>query len=1307
MDLIGRIIDPFDLSGVRGNKKSNQAYDARAAALAEYTALYNQAKTEGYDLTGYKNPSEYTIAQTSGGGASIPGLPEFIPVLGGAGGANTDDDSLRESREIKIESAELKTGLGLDPIEVDLRPARVGRVPIEKQRVKKGGGNVSSKMVVEVLAKLAANIRTGLTINNAQINTRAPSVIQQIWRSNIPFQNRIIGIFNDFGFDFTKSNTVTKMVNDVMNRRSSLAIDFNQAIVQAFKDEATAMGQLPFIVRRFNTDVFSDPNSKLILPPEESDTKGLTEMSGQEYEGLVKQLTDVGVNVNDSTQITAMLINFFDRIGAGAIGASGSVSEGRLISKTAFLAKFKELVDINRARFEQLSINPLQMLGFIRHLKTSIERALENAPQMSIYDGLALIHRSITDLSSSSQTLAEMKEADLIREATQPPTQNIMQDLEEKKFSTGGDPYVRGNRSRLADDFKISRAIEMGEDMKHGGADSLIIGTSDDVKIDPLHMRALKEIQNALADKPNSSADAPGIMRHVRGLIESIFTDPTLKSGDSRRYLYDRVEQTLADSYAHHLWTEDTPLEGAMSRGVRGLQQSVLRRRNASYNTNPIIGKSKYTEISTGPSSRGVAEISGEEAIQMINDNINMRPQPDYIMRWGERLIIRNRPPDPDDDPNDRRFTISIGGGAPRNISASGMIKALLFFGVSTTSAYKIIKTIADMSKDKTQDITIKPTGDDKPPDVTMEEPYIDDIEKMAEPDVFWKKKANPIRLTDKLKALGMEDMVNEYNEYIAAFKKASDEGDAEGATLPAWNIKRVFGEIKRRLEREPRPVDGLSSQDNTAVLKDQLGRSNTEFLTGLKTLQMMRAQGVSNRAIEAQATKVAELRANLSKQERKYNDAVKFFGAMDKPTTYLAPIEKETLPTNLDELRKYKELQAYEKNLLEINDPNPVQQRAINEYQRARGKATEIDLPDEPNITVYDSRTPEIQMTPAMQDVKDLPKLVTTYNNNLQIMKSALEKGDKATYSRTTADLASMMSQIKLRTARTEGEDYDTRLTKLKEIYSKYSMELTPPEIADYTIPDSSSGLAEDPDTLVSFEDYDKTTDQGVGTLRAEFIDPAEADLFLSSSKEIAAERRRWDEYALVAPGFGLGGPQRNSLQAHNLREEQNRFTNTFKNPKPYTTDSRRTIERNHDRRDQPVFTPIYQNAYGDEKFDDANENMFVKNGRVLFTSPNLKTNHISEWERPTSIYHPEFGLYYFKPKATPIGEVSRDAKYRFTNERESFVRGHAQQANRVYGFPSEHSETMRNDTIWQDSKPRHSSRTYQLAANGGSTRF
>ena len=214
----------------------------------------------------------------------------------------------------------------------------------------------------------------------------------------------------------------------------------------------------------------------------------------------------------------------------------------------------------------------------------------------------------------------------------------------------------------------------------------------------------------------------------------------------------------------------------------------------------------------------------------------------------------------------------------------------------------------------------------------------------------------------------------------------------------------------------------------------------------------------------------------------------------------------------------------------------------------------------------------------------------------------------------------------------------YNTRLATLDKVFQEFN--LGKPAIQDFNLPE---GLADDEESEVIIPDQADDPNnyaKNEAFIRSEVVDPAEARLFLSTTRESRNQQNLWSEFSQVEPGNSLGSMGFNTLRQHNLRSDLKRFTKTKKN----TVHASRVptiaeMERRAPKATQPTFIPVVQNEFGNVQFEDDTP-VADYQLRSQMTNERLHTDKNREWDRP-SIYHPELRLSSYKPKPTRIPEL------------------------------------------------------------------
>ena len=215
------------------------------------------------------------------------------------------------------------------------------------------------------------------------------------------------------------------------------------------------------------------------------------------------------------------------------------------------------------------------------------------------------------------------------------------------------------------------------------------------------------------------------------------------------------------------------------------------------------------------------------------------------------------------------------------------------------------------------------------------------------------------------------------------------------------------------------------------------------------------------------------------------------------------------------------------------------------------------------------------------------------------------------------------------------------------------------------------------------------------------EIINPAEATLFLSTNKEAREEKKRWENYSFVRPGFGLGNINQNSLAMYNYQQEKKDFTNCYKSEKPGKAPSIRTIEKNSNPENQPFWIPAIMNEYGEVQFEDSFYNNKMS---MAFTNPVPIDNKRRTWENSNSIYHPENSLATYKAKPVRIPELRNFAGYRGLNVAPSTQGGYSNN-RKVYDDLYKYSPQLSTD--FKHKKTDVSNNISYSLPRSGSARF
>ena len=207
-----------------------------------------------------------------------------------------------------------------------------------------------------------------------------------------------------------------------------------------------------------------------------------------------------------------------------------------------------------------------------------------------------------------------------------------------------------------------------------------------------------------------------------------------------------------------------------------------------------------------------------------------------------------------------------------------------------------------------------------------------------------------------------------------------------------------------------------------------------------------------------------------------------------------------------------------------------------------------------------------------------------------------------------------------------------------------------------------TDSGIPEnddDADATVNYNvnnDIDTSMLEGVGTERASVVDPAEVQLFISSSAEAKQEQKRFDQFSRVAPGNSLGSMKENVLRQQNAISEARQFSHTLANAPRYSPSLGReynsptivptlqSVEnKNRGNQNQPYRINVMQNDFGKVNWEEEGMRAnTLMSGH--FTPERINSSNYRTYDNPYSIYHPELALSRYKFKPTEILELRND---------------------------------------------------------------
>jgi hypothetical protein len=440
-----------------------------------------------------------------------------------------------------------------------------------------------------------------------------------------------------------------------------------------------------------------------------------------------------------------------------------------------------------------------------------------------------------------------------------------------------------------------------------------------------------------------------------------------------------------------------------------------------------------------------------------------------------------------------------------------------------------------------------------------------------------------PIMMTDQIRDAGLETMVTQYNDTLKIYEKARKSGD----TRNAMGAKYTLGKLRTKIQQSS--SDPNSRADPTTNLTPEREEAGIQGLLDNETDKLQQAQSnfmqdLSNlrQAISSGATPgmIENLYSRYSESQALLRSTKANYD--NAAPYYQAAINNRSyLPNSSDE-------KFPGKNIEEVNKFNKIQQqeRALKDYAANERNGN---------------------MGGAVIDYFD------SYNQRLNGLNGSIG--------------------IKESDFKSKSDYYDARSKILDTVFDEFQLEQ--PEIEQFQ---PQEGILDDPDTNVQLTDYD--IDPGIGYARADTVDPAEAELFLSTTRQNREQQKVFDQFSRVEPGNGLGSMGYNSLRQHNLRAAKLRFDKAAKNTSfPFRVKTRATLEREAPLQSQPTFVPIYQSDFGDVIFEDSTPYSDYQRRNQL-TNERLHTDLNSEYENTNNIYMPEARLMNFRRKPVRIPE-------------------------------------------------------------------
>jgi hypothetical protein len=353
------------------------------------------------------------------------------------------------------------------------------------------------------------------------------------------------------------------------------------------------------------------------------------------------------------------------------------------------------------------------------------------------------------------------------------------------------------------------------------------------------------------------------------------------------------------------------------------------------------------------------------------------------------------------------------------------------------------------------------------------------------------------------------------------------------------------------------------------------------------------------------------------------------------------------------------------------------------------------------------------------------------TIYNQIQQMESALKTSNPAAFTAYSNKVRNMELS---RPDSKYNNYFENRLASIQDIYKTNNM--ISPEIQTIDIRPLSELISDDADTIVQFnQDIDIRLDEGSGTLRASVKDPAEVKLFLADDATARKQQVMFESFSRIAPGHGLGTMNFNTLRQHNEKSNRLQFAHTLQdapryNPNLNTATMMYPTESEIAKQDSDVklqefyayqdrvrngptqapFIPVYQSDFGLVEWEDdstyGNKLMGVNRNKTSFTPERITSNIWSDYDNPSSIYHPELALRnsLYRP------DIFRPVEIKETKQ-QGFYRGMpatmkpSQQTNILIANDKtgiNYTPLMRNDHFGMDMTQKSNIDTYRQPIQG-----
>ena len=1136
-DIIGGVLDPFNLSGLRKTKTS-EARKRYEEAQARYSELWYKAKAKGIplELLGYKRPDAVLQGSGMGGKAPLPGLP-FVPIIPQSGadpGVSNDEikrledefkelsDDLRDIEDMKHDNPPQDTGSGDfiedrngDPLTED--DAKVLEQNIEQRNVQPTQAeNIKglSNHVRYVLERMTAQQRSYLKMPK--------SVLISVWKGQPRLQQSVLDIFNRNGIRF-RDRSVDKIVQDIGNLPGSYVATLSNEIIELMRTNATSRKLSTSIMRSLRLVDLEN-----VVP--ESEDPGLMPISQAPNleTGIAMMVIKYGVDPRVARTFAQQIIDKFTFVTAEQIDERGSINGGRASTLYLMSTYLDELRTSLSQAFNTTNID-LTLLG--NQILRGIFDTATNATQIG--------GRSMAENIDALRQAAR----ELTTELPHPPVtpdKPAINDALEGRIPERDQPASGGLNTWWVPPEASSSSSNDNSDFPSVGSSPASSFNMSDLDWDEDAL-GLPEIQRLEEAKLRRGAEGNAVVINSPGVMANL-----LRRFGRRGVFLERKDWSARAPPPDDPDDPDDPrIDILVANPDRRARWSISRKNLIKALLALGVGTTTISLMLKSVSDNDKDnKQDGKKGGKNKNDTkkvpIIIEPpkedggEPNVIISKPRKLPIGGvitSPVYPNIPPKRIVDATPFEGGATRipqsdqtrklglskdvvgynalvdkfnNAIESGDVDRINKIKLQLDETYRTIKTTIVSQKRPTSNADRAPgsVGGYRNVPATIEYDFPPVDAKLGDG-------ANRIKLTPAMREQGLEKIVSVYNMYVDDFNKAVRAGDMEKQKMRLDQMENIN---KALSQTQTTPAQGIDSDKIDARYQKRKAEHNA----ALAELIAAEKAGASPEQLNELILKLARTSASLTKPALAEKDEL-------NPKTYLTDIFREKFPDadNETELELFNQMQGREEQLStyvpKTDDGLTINQQANKEYQ---------DI-------VFGEMPP------------DLPKA--------EQYKWRIEQLDK------------LMSKYNFPSATVSDEDPDT--------------------IADDSI------ITQATDAEKQMEREEETKARAENFERPNMKIGGEALVLLTTDEEKKAEDKRWAEYSYVQRGFGNG--RNNPLFLENLRAERRRF-GPLQPPyrdHPQAPPPRRRVE------DDTRFLNIYQyDTQFEDEYDNTSFPMFTQ---------------------------------------------------------------------------------------------------------------